>query len=362
VGLQAEVLPSDAIDSPMNEAAPPVPVELASGGEVVLHVSSDRLGDIAPLVQALLAEGFDTAIAADADAFAASIVERPTPVLHVVCHRDGELDLQQMRARARELSDVEHVWLDGGFGSDAPLCLVGPITRVLTDMEWPEPDRVAERVDVDEISNVVLLPVVRAAPTTPAPEAPRAAKWRPHLAALIAGVLAAASVALAVGEEEAAILAPALASELKLPKPRVRTLDLRHVPAAHVVLAEPVDPPAPLEPDPLQDLVTSGKARAAAGVVVSPPLDPGTDWHRAMTTCRARRFFGISGWTLPTRQQLVALARARALPDALLWSRNKADREGQQAFAVGGRSGLSRATPKPDLDIAIVCVKRWPEE
>ena len=201
------------------------------------------------------------------------------------------------------------------------------------EMEWRSSGAVLERVDVDEVSNVVLVPIAQAAANTEMP-APRRSRWRDRIlmGALCAGVLAMPFVLI----DEHAPVASEPVSEPEAPTPTRSFVHALHrpIPAPVRTFVEPPaaaevaveEPPPVVSDDPLHVAVDAGEARVAAGVVVSPLVDA-NDWFRAMTACRTRKFHGVDGWTLPTRTQLVALARARALPDAVLWSRNKGDRE-----------------------------------
>jgi hypothetical protein len=355
----------------MNDTARQLPLELDTGGEVVLHASPALAAEMAPLVEALLAEGFQAHVVADACAFEDTLGD--TAAVHVVCRRGNELDFDAMSKRARQLSDVEHLWIDGVVGSDAPVRLLGSIARALGEMEWRSTGAVIERVDVDEVSNVVLIPIAQAAANTEMP-APRRPRWRDRvlMGALCAGVLAMPF--LLIEKHPPAATEPASEPEAAPPEPPASKRSFTHdvqrtlpvpvrtstppVAAPEIV---PEQPPAVVTEDPLRLAVESGKARTAAGLVVSPVVDS-NDWFRAMTVCRSRRFFGVEGWYLPTRPQLVALARARALPDVLLWTRNKGDTDGTQAIAVSGRAGLGRAVPKSSTDVAIVCVQSSPPQ
>jgi hypothetical protein len=356
----------------MNDTARQLPLELDTGGEVVLHAPPALAAEMAQLVEALLAEGFQAHVVAERSAFEDTLGD--TAAVHVVCRRGGELDFDAMRTRAREVSDVEHLWIDGTLGSDAPVRLLGSIARALGEMEWRSSGAVIERVDVDEVSNVVLIPVAQPAANTEMP-AQRRPRWRDRvlMGALCVGVLAMPFLLIdkhaPVESEPAPEAAAAAAPEAPAPK-RSFAHDLHRalpVPvrtsappsAAPEIVTE--DPPAIIAEDPLRTAIDSGKARTAAGLVVSPRVDT-NDWFRAMTACRSRRLLGVDGWFLPTRTQLVALARARALPDTLLWSRNKGDSDGTQAIAVSGRAGLGRAVPKSSTDVAIVCVKPSPPQ
>lgn len=354
----------------MNEGAHQL--ELDTGGEVVLHTSPALAAEMAPLVEALLAEGFQAHVVTDACAFEDTLGD--TAAVHVVCRRGGELDFAAMSKRARDVSDVDHLWIDGTLGNDAPMRLMGVITRALGEMEWRNNGVVVERVDVDEVSNVVLIPVARAAANTAMP-APRPPRWRDRvlMGALCAGVLAMPFLLIEkdapVESEPEAPAAEVPAAEAPAPK-RTFAHDLhRALPVPVRTSAAPTaapeivieEPPAIASEDPLRLAVDSGKVRAAAGLVVSPRVD-GNDWFRAMTSCRTRRFAGVDGWSLPTRTQLVALARVRALPDTLLWTRNKGDADGAHAIAVSGRAGLGRALPKSSTDVALVCVQAWPPQ
>jgi hypothetical protein len=110
--------------------------------------------------------------------------------------------------------------------------------------------------------------------------------------------------------------------------------------------------------DALVHAIADGKVSHHGELLVTEPMAGERTWAQAMNACGGRRIFGVRGWRVPTRPQLAALARARALPDAPLWSRNRADREGVSAFIVGGRSGVARARAKDEALFAVVCVRR----
>ena len=81
-------------------------------------------------------------------------------------------------------------------------------------------------------------------------------------------------------------------------------------------------------------------------------------WAEAMTSCRARPFWHVRGWRVPTRKELVTLARAQVLPKARIWSSTRGDRRSVTSFVIDGHDAAVSAEPRTEASAVTVCVKR----
>jgi hypothetical protein len=61
---------------------------------------------------------------------------------------------------------------------------------------------------------------------------------------------------------------------------------------------------------------------------------------------------------VPTRKELVTLARAGLLPEARVWSATRGDRRSVTSFVVDGHDGAVSAEPRTDASAVTICVKR----
>ena len=374
-------------------------VELDAGLEVVLVTSPALRNEVSELAQELLAAGFEASVVIhdEDDAAVSEICSIGADGLIAVCHR-GDLDQEALRSRCEERGVAHHEWVDCTT-TDHARTLYGTIASRIDAIADERAQPWGDVPDVDEVSNVVLFPLppkeppaIAADPVpTPRPTRRTDVQDRSWLrAGLASAALTAMSAAVfwAIGGPRGdaptmpapqAELVPAVAesepvpkaeSTLGVPVPVEAALPPAHEPGHEPVrsVPEPVPEPAPEPPsreqsEPVSDDVASVRAALDAGTIfeagdllVTEARAGERTWFEAMTWCRSRAFGGVRGWKTPRRADLVALAKARILPDAVLWSRNRSDDTGQAAFVLHGRSGRLDRRDKHDTTKLAVCV------
>lgn len=378
----------DAVVAVHAATATPI-VALDAGLEVVLVTSPALLDEVSELAQELLAAGFEASIVVDdgGDGVVSEICSIGSDGLIAVCHR-GDLDHAALRTCCEERGVAHHVWLDCAT-TDHARALYGTITARIDAIADERAQPWGDVPDVDEVSNVVLMPLpppkqppaVAPAPIPPVPPPPPTPR-SPLRAGLASAALTAMSAAVfwAIGGRELpaddapavpeppAEVVPAIAAEPE-PAPESTPDVPKPIPRAVVAPApEPVLEPAPApspeaQSEPASDELASLQAALDAGTIVESgdllvthALPGERTWFQAMTWCRSRAFGGVRGWKTPRRADLVALAKARVLPDAVLWSRNRSDDTGQAAFTLHGRSGRLDRLDKYETTQVAVCV------
>lgn len=380
----------DAVVAVYAATATPI-VALDAGLEVVLVTPPALLDEVSELAQELLAAGFEASIVVHdgGDGVVSEICSIGSDGLIVLCHR-GELDHAELRSRCEERGVVHHEWLDCAT-TDHARTLYGTITARIDAIADERSQPCGDIPDIDEVSNVVLMPLPppkeppAVAPVPTPPPTPRS----PLRAGLASAALTAMSAAVfwAVGgrglpaddaptvPEPRAEVVPAIATEPEVePAPESTPPQPVVAPAPEPVLKpvnepvpsvpDPVPPPEPEpEPEPVSDELASLQAALDAGTIVesgdllvTQALPGERTWFQAMTWCRSRAFGGVRGWKTPRRADLVVLAKARVLPDAVLWSRNRSDDTGQAAFTLHGRSGRLDRLDKYQTTEVAVCV------
>lgn len=348
--------------------------------EVVLLCSATRRRETSELAESLLALGFDALVLCGSldevvDGLPSGASD-PGPALLVPC--DREIDTPVLRSRVRRTFHREHLWLDAEAGSTA-LDLQRKICAKLDELERERTQEVSiEPVDVDEVSNVILLPVApqpapqtKTAPT-PANTAPRKPSrihyvlW-PVIGATVTALGMAAVRPSADSGSDAA--AEADVAKVAPPVPVDPQPDLRESRPEAPVVAAPPPPPAASAPDtPVAPAAPTDSAEAAAlahervtatdDYLVFEAGEKPRDWYAAMNLCRGRTHAGLTEWTTPSSRQLHALAKARVLPEAPLWSRTRSMRDTDVAFVVHGHAGTLRSEDKTESISAAVCIRK----
>jgi len=200
---------------------------------------------------------------------------------------------------------------------------------------------------------------VRPAPVAQPARPPRA--FRTQL--LVWPLIGAVTTALGMFAFRPATEEPPPAPEVTVP-PVARTVvpDTPEAPAVHVAVnAAPLPPPPPTAPPASrQDRVAMEHEHVTASddLLVFAANEGPRDWYAAMNLCRGRTHAGVGGWSTPSSKQLNALAKARVLPQGVLWSRTRALKAQGVAFVVHGRAGTARATAKRETLHMAVCVRK----
>lgn len=348
--------------------------------EVVLLCSATRRGEASELAESLLALGFDALVLSGSlDELVGGLpagASEDGPALLVPC--DSEVDTPVLRSRVRRSFHREHLWLERSAGATA-LELQREICARLDELERERTQEVPiEPVDVDEVSNVILLPV--APPQTPQPAsnhvaskpaAPKPAKYHYVLWPMVGAALTALGMA-AMRPSEAPSTRSAEADVARVAPPAVKHREA-NAPAtpdpAPVAAPPPPPPPTPAaaapgmqpEDSPEQEALTHDRVRATDDYLVFEAGEKPRDWYAAMDVCRGRTHAGLEGWATPSSRQLHALAKARVLPEQPLWSRTRSMRETDVAFVVHGRAGTLRSSNKSDSVSAAVCIRKRTE-
>jgi hypothetical protein len=131
------------------------------------------------------------------------------------------------------------------------------------------------------------------------------------------------------------------------------------VPVPIDVTSAPETPAIEILPDdrtPLDVAIARGYVTVHRDLVVAPAILGHRRWYDAMTTCRARPFWTTRGWRVPTRKELVALARVHAIPRAPAWSSSRAGRD--SAFIIDGADAAVTPEAKAEASAITICVRR----
>ena len=373
------MFPSFVSAASQPRVAPPS-VDFHPHHEVVLLCSAARKRDASELAESLLALGFDALVLSGSlDELVDGLPNGAAddgPALLVPC--DTDVDTPVLRSRVRRTFHREHLWLDGSAGSNA-LELQQQICARLDQLERERTQEVPiEPVDVDEVSNVILLPVDPTAPAEPQAARPvpspatarKPAKYHYVLWPLVGATLTALGMAAVRPTEESA---PAAAEvDVDRVAPPTTTQPEPSSPAKPATIASvPPPPPARVaaatpipaaEESPEQEALTHDRVTATDDYLVFEAGEKARDWYAAMDVCRGRTHAGLEGWTTPSSRQLHALAKARVLPEAPLWSRTRSMREADVAFVVHGRAGTLRSSGKSETVSAAVCIRKRTEQ
>ncbi len=353
-------------------AVTPSVVDFDPRHEVILLCSDAGRSEAAGLAETLLAEGFDAVVFSGTPPEIASALDghaqgsRPALLVATGPNCGGAV----LRSRVARALSRPHCWLEADPARSARELQHEICARMDGfEREHAEDPRV-EPVVVEEVSNVLLLPVVpRHAPVRAQPAKTLSRIQLVAWPLLGAGLTALGLVLLGKPASEpplppdppqaAATPAAALAS------PPVHVEPAPPVPEAHAAvkpkagLPAAVPPPPPVvPPEPSESALDNEHVAATdAWLVYEAPARP-RDWFAAMDLCKGRTLAGSDGWSTPSSKQLHALAKARVLPDGALWSRTRALRADDVAFVVHGRAGTVRSAIKTETIDAAVCVRR----
>jgi len=373
-------------------ASTPSLVDFDLRHEVILLCSSAERGEAGALAETLLALGFDALVLSGTPPEIAAGLEGhgqgARPALLVAT--DANTVEPVLRSRLARVLSRPYCWLEGAPGGDARELLHRISARLDAFEREHATETSHEDVVVDEVSNVILLPVAPTLAPTP-PVAARPQVKRPSRAQFILWPLAGAALAAAGfwaaggANSEAvipapvpppasgpAVISPPAAGEVEDAEPT--PLAAAAAPAAVVqpaaaapvavvlpaaVASAPVSPAAaPVQRDPLADVLNNERVIATDDLFVYEAPARARDWYEAMNVCRGRSHAGMDGWATPSSKQLHALARARVLPEGSLWSRTRALRSQDVAFVVHGRAGTVRRAIKTETIDSAVCVRR----
>ncbi|MBV1858889.1 MAG: hypothetical protein KUG77_10795 [Nannocystaceae bacterium] len=346
--------------------------------EVILLCSATRRGEAAALAETLLALGFDAFVVSGTPSELGAALEGhgqgARPAL-LVATDPGTVGPVLRRCVTRLLSRP-YDWLEGEPGAGG----FELQHRICARMDAFEREHSAgpsgEELSVDEVSNVVLLPLAAKAVSSPPQRVPaplRVKKLsRVQLVAwpLVGAGLTALGLALWGIPDSARSLPTASrlgaavpTANSPLPPPEVEP-SLPSPVASGPVLPDPAPPePEPIaaEPvlaNPLKLVAQNEHGIETDDLLVYEAPARARDWYAAMNLCRGRSHVGTDGWSTPSSKQLHALAKARVLPEGSLWSRTRALRAENVAFVVHGKAGTIRRAIKTETLDAAVCVRR----
>jgi len=337
-------------------------VEFDATHSVVLLCTPDEQRTASDLAESLLALGFEAFVVHD-DLDGLEPLQGDRPALFVPM--SASFDTPAFRARVRGALGRDPEWTNGEIAKETFVLL----RRIQSRLDELERARTQELpIDSgDEDLDGAVVPLVRSAP----PEASRPAPRRQSLPVVIWPAVGATLTALGM----------ALVLPDRTP-PAVETVETMQAPTpAAVAIAEPVAPvpaaaapthtrkraevPPPPEPTIATEPEAAGiavedndRVTVADDYLVFTAPDRPRDWYAAMNLCRGRAHAGLEGWTTPSSRQLHALAAARALPEAPLWSRTRSAHSKDVAFVVHGKVGNVRSTEKSETLSAAVCVRK----
>lgn len=389
-------------------ASAPSVVDFDPRHEVILLCSEAGRVEAASLAETLLALGFDALVLSGTPPELAADLEehgygaRPALLVGTDVNSAGPV----LRSRVTRVLSRPHSWLRGEPASGMPELQ----RRICAQMDAFERDQASassiEPVVVEEVSNVVLLPVPSnpagappdgvsvppsAAPNPPEPirspanpvpalrQAKKLSRVQIVLWPLGGAAVMALGLALVSGPssesarpdlDAADVSTPVAAAAPKAvtPEEAVQAAPMRAaVPPAPVSHAagdptaaspRPVPAPVPVPEDPLAAVIAHERVVATDGWLIYEAPPRARDWYAAMNLCRGRSHAGIDGWSTPSSKLLNALAKQRVLPEGSLWSRTRAMRAEDVAFVVHGRAGTARQAIKTETIDAAVCVRR----
>ncbi len=382
----------------------PIVVTCDAGIRVVLLGASEIAAEIGTAAEDLLADGAQVEVVTGIDRAPARLVEavRRThgPALFVVCRGIGALDVAGLRALFDDAATLGQHFFDCDLDDRTTLArrITAELTRVAsaqhgTEAAVPSDTAIDDLFEAassrsepvaapahDEVSGVVSFrePWLQE-PQRAAIEADRRQARGLVLAGLGLACVFALFVAAQVGRvappspvpavEPAAPAVertPAIVAD-PTPAPTKPAAAPVLVPAIPVPVVVSVPEPAP-EPAPLPvagddrtqlDIAIERKLVALhRGLAVAAPIMGERPWTEAMTSCRVRPFWHVRGWRVPTRKELVTLARAGVLPDAPVWSSTRGDRRGTTSVIVHGHDAGISVAPRDEASAVTVCVKR----
>jgi hypothetical protein len=157
--------------------------------------------------------------------------------------------------------------------------------------------------------------------------------------------------------------APAIVAAIPTPAPP-KPVVVPTIPVPVVVSVPEPPPPAPVpvaagdDRTQLDIAIERKLVTVHRGLVVAEPIMGERPWAEAMTSCRVRPFWHVRGWRVPTRKELVGLARAGVLPDAPVWSSSRGDRRSTTSLVVHGHDATITTAPRDEAGAITVCVKR----
>lgn len=369
--------------------------------EVILLCSGAGRADAASLAETLLALGFDALVLSGTPPELAAALEehghgvRPALLVGTDVNSAGPV----LRSRVTRVLSRPHCWLKGEPASATPELQ----RRICAQMDAFERDQASassiEPVVVEEVSNVVLLPVA-SKPAAPPPEdvsaqsgaasnppehapspaqavaVPRQAKKLSRVQIVLWPLGGAAVMALGLAlvaspnsepakpDSGAPDVSPPVtveAPEALEPKPAAPMRASVPPPPASHAQAEPsptLPRSVPAAADPLAAVIAHERVVATDTWLVYDAPPRARDWYAAMNLCRGRSHAGTDGWSTPSSKLLNALAKQRVLPEGSLWSRTRAMRAEDVAFVVHGRAGTARQAIKTETIDAAVCVRR----
>lgn len=369
----------------------PIDIAYEAGVPVVLFATRRAAAQIHPLAEDLIVEGAAVEVIAGVDGDHAVVEEAlarvPEPrVLAVVC-----LAMERVPAGVRQRCDV-----CAGAQTRVVTCEIvpglvrGAVGTIVEAMRAAQRDVAAEQHEGQALATVIAdlradghdscddLPVVAPAPVIAADSrVPPPVRRRWPLAVL--PVAAALALAVVLGGGPRPSPSPSLASPppsaIAEAPPRIDGTSARRQPefAAQgpsaprvpappppidAVMAAPETPPsspvAVARDDVLSQAIARGRVRRVDDLLVY-PLAGERDWYAAMTSCRARAFWGIGGWRVPSIDELHRLARARLFAGAHAWSNTRAaDREFALVMALAG--GAVETANKAAETREVICV------
>lgn len=344
--------------------------------EVILLCSAGGGEEAAALAETLLALGFDVLVLSGTPPELAAGLEgygqgaRPALLVETDSNAVGPV----LRSRVARVLSRPYCWLEGEPAAGA-LELQHRICARMDGFERElAQDHSVAPVDVEEVSNVVLLPV----PPRRAPKPAKPARQRKKLSRLqlvvwpLAGAAVTAVGLALVGSPDSDPPPPPPPPEpaqrgpvavAVAPPPPVEVEPMRPAPVAPpsptpTAVVSPAAVAAPVEAEPLDDIVDNEHVIATDEWLVYEAPARARDWFAAMDLCRGRTLAGVDGWSTPSSKQLNTLAKARVLPEGSLWSRTRAMRADDVAFVVHGRAGTVRSAIKTETIDSAVCVRR----
>lgn len=364
----------------------PIEYDCRGGGVVILCGTADAVMALRGVAEDLLVAGAELMSLSGVDADP-SVLERALDdvdgaAVVVVCGHGDELAGLDLGARV-DRRDAGHVLLAIDVDATRPASAAMQIAEAMMHLATRERhvdlgEVIAEvRADPDPISGMVEVPPPVAARPVAQPEAAVGRNSRRRLAPfVVAGAMlgAAAVVAIAVALDRGAPVADRSDGMIEIPPSpparepvlaRAESRPARPIPplrpamqeAPRLEIAAQGPPPFTSASTPaLASAIARGRVIAVDGIVAH-VLEGERDWFHAMTTCRARAFWGLSGWRGPSTRELLALARTRGFGTATAWSSKRAGGEGGSAIVMALDSGATSKRPKTELGPITVCVR-----
>lgn len=357
-----------------------------AGVPVLLAATRRAAPKLERLAEDLLVAGAEVEIVSDIEhapaRFGEALVRLDRPAVIALCHAHDDIDLAAVRAMLAAEPLERHRVVDCHVDEHSAIAARTVMTAMRDLARGAAEPSLAEVIDEVRKKGEPITETIVLAPK-PAVTAPRKRRnawaWGAGAAAMAATTIIAlvlatdppaqthdADAMAATRTPAAPTLARTQPAPIPVERPQPPATTRPLAIAEPLVVTQPLAPTPKLEleaqgpaadtPDDLEVAIRRGRA-IAVGDLVAHMVTGDRDWFHAMDTCRARGFWGTSGWRTPTVAELRAIARTRSFPDRPAWSTRRGANDALAAVTVTLVGGVTETVDKHAGDIATICVK-----